>query len=59
MTHSVMDNLDHEENILSGIGGSHDTFLMLFQNGNDALEDATGQISQVPNSVSLKRAHYR
>ena len=27
-----MDNFDHEENTKSGIGGSHDTILMLFQN---------------------------
>ena len=29
--HGAMDNFDHEENTLSGIGGSHDTTLLLFQ----------------------------
>ena len=26
-----MDNFDHEENTVSGIGGSHDAILVLFQ----------------------------
>ena len=29
--HGAMDNFDHEENILSGICGGHDTILVLFQ----------------------------
>ena len=29
-----MDNFDHNESTSSGIGGSHDTVLMLFQNLN-------------------------
>ena len=33
--HGTMDNFDHDEATLSGIGGSHDTILMLFQNTND------------------------
>ena len=32
--HGSMDNFDHEEATSSGIGGSHDTILMLFQNSN-------------------------
>ena len=28
----AMDNFDHDENTDSGIGGSHDTVLVLFQN---------------------------
>ena len=32
--HGVADNFDHEENTESGIGGSHDTILTLFQKGN-------------------------
>ena len=51
MIHGVMDNFDHEENAPSGIEGSHDTILMLFQNGNDTLKNAAVQISQVPNSL--------
>ena len=46
-----MDNSDHEENTLSGIAGSHDPILMLFKNGNDTLDYATAQISQVTNSL--------
>ena len=30
----AMDNFDHDEATFSGIGGSHDTILMLFQNSN-------------------------
>ena len=33
--HGAMDNFDHDENTASGIGGSHDTILMLFQNQQD------------------------
>ena len=55
MIHGVMDNFHHEENTLSGIGGSHDTILMLFQNGNNTSDDATAQISQVPNSLFPKK----
>ena len=36
--HGAMDNFDHEENT-SGIGGSHDTILMLFQNCDSSSED--------------------
>ena len=35
----VMDNSGLEENALTGIGGSHDTILMLFQNRNYSLDD--------------------
>ena len=55
MIHGVMDNFDYGENTLSGIGVSHDTIQILFQNGNDALDDATTQISQVPNSLFPKK----
>ena len=54
MINYVMDNFDHEENTSSGIGGSHDTIPMLFQNGNDNLDDGTAQIRQVPNSLFPK-----
>ena len=37
--HEAMDNFDHEENTSSGIGGSHDTILMLFQNCDSSSED--------------------
>ena len=55
MIHGVMDYFDHEENVVSGIGGSHGTILMLFQNENDTLDDAAAQISQVPNSSFPKK----
>ena len=34
LIHGGMDNFDHTEVTSSGIGGSHDTILMLFQNQN-------------------------
>ena len=33
--HGAMDNFDHEVNISSGIGGSHDTILVLFQKSDE------------------------
>ena len=41
--HGTMDNFDHEENTLSGIGGSHDTVLLLFQ--KSGMKDTTEKIS--------------
>ena len=35
LIHGAMDNFDHIEVTLSGIGGSHNTILMLFQNQNE------------------------
>ena len=35
LIHGGMDNFDHTEVTSSGIGGSHDTILMLFQNQNE------------------------
>ena len=49
--HGTMDNFDHEENTKSGIGGSHDTILMMFQSSKGRLNNSQSQISQVPNSV--------
>ena len=50
MVQGAMDNFDHDENTKSGIGGSHDTILMLFQNTERSIEneDET-QISTMPN----------
>ena len=31
-THGAMDNFDHDESTFSGIGGSNDTILMVFEN---------------------------
>ena len=43
IVHDAMDNFDHEENTLSGIGGSHDTILVLFQ--KPGMKDTTEKIS--------------
>ena len=43
ITHGTMDNFDHDENILLGIGGSHDTILVLFQ--KPGMKDTTEKIS--------------
>ena len=51
----AMDNFDHEENTLSGIKGSHDTILMLFQNNDEEEQlDINDQhyISIMPESAS-------
>ena len=37
--HGAMDNFDNEESTQSGIGSSHDTILMFFQNTHDSVED--------------------
>ena len=43
IVHDAMDNFDHEENTLSGIGGSHDTILVLFP--KPGMKDTTEKIS--------------
>ena len=37
IVHGVTDNFDRDENTSSGIGGGHDTILMLFQNVRNQL----------------------
>lgn len=49
--HGAMDNFDHEENTLSGIGGSHDTILVLFQK-NEGTSNTTENISQKPEEIA-------
>ena len=46
-----MDNFDHEENSSSGIGGSHNTILVLFQN-TDGNEEDTERYSISQKSTS-------
>ena len=60
IVHGVTDNFDHDENTSSGIGGSHDTILMLFQNvehGNDDIdaisEKPTDNHELLPNKRTL------
>lgn len=50
-----MDSFDHEENAIPRTEHSHDTVLMLFKNGNNTLENATVQISQIPISLFSKK----
>ena len=55
VVHGAMDNFDHEENTLSGVGGSHDIALLLFQNSNeekDSKKDQPGYIQIPPKSVT-------
>ena len=47
---SAMDNFDHEENTKFGIGGSHDTILMLFQNPDKDKQCKPRQLSTKPTS---------
>ena len=44
--HGVMDNFDHEENTSSGISGSHDVVLVLFQNRETDQNGLQQEISQ-------------
>ena len=48
--HGAMDNFDHEENTSSGIGGSHDTILVLFQK-YDKIE-INEEISRKPEDIA-------
>ena len=50
-----MDNFDNEEGIQSGIGCSHDTILMLFQNAYGSIEDYCLEISKRPNNASSNK----
>ena len=45
-----MDNFDHEENTPSGIGGSHDTILVLFQKSDEIKNDE--EISRKPEEIA-------
>ena len=52
----AMDNFDHEESTKSGIGGSHDTILMLFQNTANEIGDKPKEISTKPLAEFEKHA---
>ena len=47
--HGAMDNFDHEENISSGVGGSHDTMLVLFQKSDEI--ETNEEISHKPAEI--------
>ena len=51
-----MDNFDHEENTKSGIGGSYDTILMLFQNTANEIGDKRKEIGTKPSAEFEKKA---
>ena len=48
--HEAMDNFDHEENTSSGIGGSHDTILVLFQKSDEI--ETNEEISHKPAEIA-------
>ena len=50
--HGAMDNFDDEKGTQSGIGSSHDTILMLFQNAYDSVDDHCLEISKQPSNAS-------
>ena len=54
--HGAMDNFDHEENTLSGIGGSHDTILVLFQKSDEIENDE--EISCKPEDIGPPRSFF-
>ena len=53
--HGAMDNFDHDEGTASGIGGSHDTILILFQNRQNDTEEPQKELSQKPANSSQNR----
>ena len=46
-----MDNFDHDERTSSGIGGSHHTILMLFQNSQNSTTEPQMDISRKPETL--------
>ena len=53
----AMDNFDHEENTSSGIGGSHDTILVLFQNCENADQEEVGKSCKSQDDCSKPITH--
>ena len=53
----AMDNFDHEENTSSGIRGSHDTTLVLFQNYENTDEDEVGGSCESQDDCSKPITH--
>ena len=56
--HGAMDNFDHEEHTLSGIGGSYDTILMLFKKNDNPSEDQEVAAFSIKTVLEQKR-NYR
>ena len=53
----AMDNFDHEENTSSGIGGSHDIMLVLFQNCENTDQDEVGKSCKSQDDCSKPITH--
>ena len=53
----AMDNFDHEENTSSGIAGSHDTILVLFQNCENTDQDDAGKSCKPQDDCSKPITH--
>ena len=54
MLHGAMDNYDNNEGTLSGLGSSHDTILMLFQN-REEMNNEPLEISKRPDQLHVNR----
>ena len=52
-----MNNFDHKENTSSGIGGSHDTILVLFQNCENADQEEVGKSCKSQDDCSKPITH--
>ena len=56
--HAAVDNYDNEEATSSGIGGSHDTVLMLFQNPVDNNKEVESSISTIPTDFETNKRSF-
>ena len=54
MLHGAMDNYDNNESTLSGIGSSHDTIMMLFQNTKEISSEQI-EMNKLPDGLSIGR----
>ena len=53
--HGAMNNFDHDENTPSGIGRSHNTILMVFQNDQNKSNEKSVEISKMPENFPLNK----
>lgn len=53
--HGAINNYDNEEGTQSGIGSSHNTILMLFQNAYSSVEDHCIEICKRPSNASSNK----
>ena len=52
-----MDNFDYQEQTLSGIGGSHDTVLVIFQNESNNVEDSNTNLQKSVVNKGMRSFH--